>query len=250
MKALILAGGRGKRLNEVSATRNKCMLDLNDRPLIEHSLTNAIAAGVGEIIILVGYKAEDIINAYGISYEGKRIRYVIQGEQRGLVHAIECSEGALDGDDFFLLLGDEVLANSRHAEMVSSFLQDEGVFGICGVVRQPNREEIRKTYSVVEDGEHRIFRLVEKPRRPLNDLMGTGNCVFRNALLSYIARTPINQERAERELPDLIQCAIDEGEVVRSFVICEKYVNINSEVELQQAGTLLSEGFDGDCRAR
>jgi NDP-sugar pyrophosphorylase family protein len=65
MKALVLAGGRGSRLNEVTADRNKCMCDYQGRPIIEYNLDNALLARVDEIVILVGYHAEAIINRYG-----------------------------------------------------------------------------------------------------------------------------------------------------------------------------------------
>jgi NDP-sugar pyrophosphorylase family protein len=58
------------------------------KPLIQYSLENALAAGVEEIVIVVGYRAEDIINHFGISFQGVLMRYVIQSECRGLVNAI------------------------------------------------------------------------------------------------------------------------------------------------------------------
>jgi dTDP-glucose pyrophosphorylase len=85
-----------------------------------------------------------------------------------------------------------------------------------------------------------MYRLIEKPRKALGNWMGTGNCVFRNEILTYIPQTPINQQRGEKELPDLIQCAIDEGHIVKSFVICGHYANINSEDDLREAGRYLS----------
>ena len=239
MKALILAGGRGKRLTEFSNSQNKCMLSVGGRTLIEYGLDCAMSAHVDEIIIVVGYKAEDIINAYGIDYKGKRVKYVMQHDQRGLVHAVECSHEAIGGDDLMLLLGDEILINPKHQAMIEKFKVEEP-FGICGVVWVEDTSQISKTYSIVQDGDQRIYRLIEKPRKPLSNWMGTGNCVFRNEILAYIPQTPINQQRGEKELPDLIQCAIDEGHIVKSFVICDHYANINSEDDLREAGRYLS----------
>ena len=243
MKALILAGGRGKRLEGISDSQNKCMLMLKGKRLIEYSLENAVSADVDEIIIVVGYKAEDIINAYGINYNGKPVRYVIQWEQRGLVHAIECSKDAIGDDDFMLFLGDEILVNPKHKQMLDVF-EREGLFGTCGIVVVEDRSRISKTYAIVQDGQDRIYRLIEKPKKPLNDMQGTGNCIFRNEILSYIEQTPINQQRGEKELPDLIQCAIDEGNIVKSFVICDGYTNINSEEDLREAELLFELSTD------
>ena len=86
MKALILAAGRGSRINELSNSSNKCMITLNDKPVIEYILDTIIKLDVSEIIIVVGYKAEDLIDRYGTNYKGRTIVYVNQSEQKGLVH--------------------------------------------------------------------------------------------------------------------------------------------------------------------
>ena len=80
MKAVILAAGRGKRLHDYTEGCNKCMLKFHGRYLIEYSLEAASRSGAKEIIIVVGYRAEDIINTYGISYKDIKIKYVIQKE--------------------------------------------------------------------------------------------------------------------------------------------------------------------------
>lgn len=228
MKALVLAGGRGKRLNERTEEVNKCMLRLHDKPLIQYSFENALAAGVEEIVVVVGYRAEDIINAFGIQFRNTRIQYVIQPERRGLVHAMECARDTIGGADFMLFLADEILVQPRHEEMLRQF-REQSLFVCCGVVRVADRRLISKTYALIgDDNTQRIYRLVEKPRVPINDIMGTGNCIMRGSIYDYLERTPINPERGEKELPDLIQCAIDEGREVHYFDIGEGYININT----------------------
>lgn len=239
MKAVILAAGRGKRLGDITNNINKCMLELGGKPVLEYNLDRAANIDeVDEIIIVVGHRAEDIINRYGINYKGKRIRYVFQNEQKGVVHAIECAKDAIGNDDFFLLLGDEVLINSKEREMIREF-NNSNVFGLCGICIAKDREKIKRTYTVNTDDNGRIFRLIEKPRIPLNDYQGTGHCVFRNEILKYIERTPIHPERGEKELPDLIQCAIDEGKIVKTFKICDEYTNINSIEDLEEAKRII-----------
>jgi dTDP-glucose pyrophosphorylase len=235
VKALILAAGRGSRLGERTDDGNKCMLRLFGKPLVRYSLENAVKAGVAEIVMVVGYRAEAIINAFGIEFEGTRIRYVIQEDQRGLVHAVESAKNVIDGDDFMLFLADEILWHPDHASMLESFERDE-LFVMCGVVQEKEAAEIRKTYAVIEDDrDRRIYRLIEKPRNPPNEIRGTGNCIFRANIFDYVELTPINQNRGEKELPDLIQCAIDDGLLVRSFDIGDGYVNINTPDDIERA---------------
>jgi dTDP-glucose pyrophosphorylase len=235
MKALVLAAGRGKRLEEHSENQNKCMLRLFGKPLVQYSLENAVRVGVDEVVVVVGYRAEEIINEFGNRFEGTRVRYVIQHDPQGLVHAIECSRPALEGSDFMLFLADEILHQPRHAEMVRTF-EERKLFVICGVVHEPNPAEIRKTYALIQnDVDRRIYRLIEKPRRPPNQIRGTGNCIFRAGILDYLELTPINPHRREKELPDLIQCAIDDGYMVTSFDIGAAYININSPEDIEIA---------------
>ena len=234
MKALILAGGRGSRLDSLTDATNKCMLPLAGQPLLEYSLQNARAAGVDEVVLVVGHLAEQIINAYGNRYEGVPIRYVIQWEQRGLVHAIECARETLGSSDFMLFLADEVFIDPRHADMIETFgAQDLCV--LCGVVEVQERAQVSKTYAIICGDDDTIHRLIEKPPNPMNNTMGTGNCVFSNCIFEYIERTPINQQRGEKELPDLIQCAIDDGQPVKAFFIGSRYVNVNTPDEIGQA---------------
>jgi len=240
MKAIILAAGRGKRLEEATAPVNKCMLKFNGRHLIEYSLESASLSHVEEIIVVVGYRAEDIINTFGISYKGTRIRYVFQEEQTGLVDAIEECRQALDGADFILHLADELLIHPRPKDMIRAF-EDRDLFVVCGATRVEDREQIKRTYSVIYNPDNnQIYRLIEKPRNPFNDIMGTGNCVFRNGILDFIQFTPIHYVRKEKELPDLIQCAIDDGMTVELFLVAAQYININTPEDIELAERLLA----------
>jgi dTDP-glucose pyrophosphorylase len=245
MKAIILAGGRGKRLKDITDPHraNKCMLKFNGKPLIQYSLDAARAGQIDEIIILVGYRAEDFINTYGINYKDMRIRYVIQQKQKGLVHAIGQCQEYLEDDDFMLFLGDEIFIDSNPMKMIEEFKR-EGLFGICGVTKVEDLSQIKKTYAVIYNQDtHDIYRLIEKPRNPINSLMGTGNCIFKNDIVKYIPYTPINQSRHEKELPDLIQCAIDDGKPVKLFQINSQYININTRDEIKQAEQLFKENM-------
>jgi NDP-sugar pyrophosphorylase family protein len=232
MKAVILAAGRGKRLHDHTEGCNKCMLKFQGRHLIEYSLEAARKSDADEIIIVVGYRAEDIINRYGISYKDIKIKYVIQKELKGLVSAIESTQEAVAGDDFILFLADEILLHPSPRKMIDIFYKEE-LFTICGVVQVEDTSQISKTYAVIFNQEdNRIYRLIEKPRHPVNKIMGTGNCVFRNKIFDYIPLTPINQVRNEKELPDLIQSAIDDGHPVKLFYIDKDYININTEDDI------------------
>jgi len=234
MKVLLLAAGRGKRLGELSQNQNKCMIEIGGKTLLERNLDCASSLSeIGEIVIVVGYRAEDIINKYGISHRGKKIRYVIQWEQKGLVDAISWAQDAIAGEDFMLMLGDELLIQPRHKEMIELF-NKEKLFGVCGVVPVEDLNLIKRTYTINYAPDGKIINLVEKPDKPFNNIMGTGNCIFKNEIFSFIPLTPINSIRGEKELPDLIQCAVTAGKNFKMFEITLKYLNLNSPNELKE----------------
>lgn len=240
MKALVLAGGRGKRLGEITQSKNKCILEINGKPLITFSLDCASKINVSEIVIVVGYQAEEVMHIIGNTYKGIPVRYVFQKEQRGLVHAIECGKEGIGKEDFFLFLGDELMVNPKHPEMIKRY-GAENPFAIVGVIKVNNPNLISKTYGIREkDGA--IYDLIEKPDADsinaglvLKDIMGTGNIVFKNDVFKYIEATPINPKRGEKELPDMIKTAINDNQVVKFSVICDAYCNVNVKEEIAYA---------------
>ncbi|MBF0517983.1 MAG: NTP transferase domain-containing protein, partial [Nitrospirae bacterium] len=147
------------------ATRNKCMIAIDGRPVLKHTLERAVNAGVDEVVLVVGYKAEEIINAIGNRYAETPVKYVIQWEQKGLVHAMECAAQTIAGSDFILFLGDELMVNPRHRQQIEEFSRG-GVIALCGVLWVDNTELIKRTYTMIQDDNGRIYRLVEKPRNP------------------------------------------------------------------------------------
>jgi dTDP-glucose pyrophosphorylase len=125
--------------------------------------------------------------------------------------------------------------------MIREFRKNENIFGICGIVKVNNRNQIKKTYTLIQGPENDIYRLIEKPRHPLSESQGTGHCVFRNDIYDYIQYTPIHHQRNEKELPDLIQCAIDDAMTLKAFIIGEKYTNVNTRQDIKIAESFFHE---------
>ncbi len=104
MKAVIIAGGRGKRLNELTKNRNKCMVNLFEKPLIEYNLDEAIEAGVNEIIIVLWYRPKDIMDYIGNIYKGIKVKYVIEKKGKGIVTAVKNAKEEIGDSDFIMTI--------------------------------------------------------------------------------------------------------------------------------------------------
>jgi len=88
-----------------------------------------------------------------------------------------------------------------------------------------NKDIIRRTYSICSVNNN-VRKLVEKPRRIVNNLMGTGIIIFNKEILNKIEYVSINRIRMEKDLIDLINLAILLNEKVSCYNITDKYINI------------------------
>ena len=238
MKAVILAGGRGSRLEEWTKERNKSMIKLFEKPLIEYNLEHAVDIGVSEIILVCCYKPEEIKKYVGNEYKGVKVRYVIEKEGKGLVSAIGNAKNEIGKSDFVLMLADEILIEADLKNMIKKFKKEE-LFAVCGIVYEEDKLSIAKTYTAMVNEKNRAFRLIEKPKVKINNIKGTGHCILKNEILNYIDRTPINAIRGQKELVDLIQVAIDDGKKVYVYPITKEYVNINTKEDFEQAKEMI-----------
>jgi len=232
MKAVILAAGESKRLGRLDVP-TKCLLEVGGRPLIDHNLERACEVTDGEIIIVIDGGGYAIAAHCSSMYKGRRITYIMQPERNGIVSALGCCKKPLEGEDFFMMLGDEVIVGSRHREMLRKF-QKEKLFGLVGYILEYDKTRISETYSLTLDRGIYIERLEEKPEKPPNNLMGTGHCIFKNKILELIPQVPVSV-RGERELVDLIQTAVNLGHPIKAFNIGANYYNINSSEDLEEA---------------
>ena len=154
MKALILAGGRGKRLNDWTKDKSKSMIKLYEKPLIEYNLDQAVEAGVSEILITVCYKQEEIMKTIGKEYRGTKIIYIKEGfkenevARTGIVDAIEKAREAMGKSDFILMLADEIVLDANLKEMLDKFKKEE-LFAVCGITLENDKTSIGRTYTAM-----------------------------------------------------------------------------------------------------
>jgi bifunctional UDP-N-acetylglucosamine pyrophosphorylase/glucosamine-1-phosphate N-acetyltransferase len=106
MKAVILAAGRGSRLKPLTNNIPKPLIKINGISLIEYTM-DLVVSYVDEIVIVVGYLADEIKKYLGDSYKGVKISYVVQNEQKGTGHALYLCRDLLK-DDFLVLMSDDL----------------------------------------------------------------------------------------------------------------------------------------------
>ncbi|MEM1775262.1 MAG: nucleotidyltransferase family protein, partial [Desulfurococcaceae archaeon] len=112
MLAAILAGGLGKRLRPYTDDLPKPMIQVADRPILEWQILWLKKYGIREIVLLVGYRKEKIIEYFGSGSKlGVKITYVVEDDPLGTGGAIKNAEHVLSKDEVFLVLNGDIITN-------------------------------------------------------------------------------------------------------------------------------------------
>ena len=106
MKAIILAGGRGKRLRPVTDYIPKPLVTIKNIPIIEWQLKYLKKFGVDEVIICTGYKQEMVENYLDVKKQGIKIKYSIEKTPLGTGGAIKKAGKMIKEKSFFVINGD------------------------------------------------------------------------------------------------------------------------------------------------
>ncbi len=105
-EAIILAGGFGTRLKEVTGDLPKPMAMINGRPFLEYQLSFLDSWGINHAVLSLGYKAEVIRDHFGDQYKGIKLTYIIEKEPLGTGGAIKLAFSRIEGLAAFVLNGD------------------------------------------------------------------------------------------------------------------------------------------------
>ena len=109
MKALILAGGRGKRLRPITDKIPKSLIPINKKPLIQYTINYLKKFGINEIIICAGYKSNQIQNFLKKKKNfGCKIEYSIEKSPLGTAGAIRNAIKNLSDKSFLVINGDVI----------------------------------------------------------------------------------------------------------------------------------------------
>lgn len=138
MQAVILAAGEGKRLRPLTNDTPKPMVKINGKPILEYTLS-ILPDVIDEVILVVGYQKEKIMDYFGDSFEGIPLRYVVQETPLGTAHALEQAKPFIKRGDFLFMYGDDLYHEDDLRDLVKEkapvVLVKESVhpekFGVC-----------------------------------------------------------------------------------------------------------------------
>ncbi len=188
MQAVILAAGKGLRQRPLTTTRPKPLLEIGGTTILGHTL-DALDGLVEEVILVIGYRGEDIIKRFGSSYKSLRITYVQQVRSLGTGGALLAAKSKLH-QKFLVLNGDDFY---KKEDIKKCLLKFPCV--LTKRVSYPNR------FGVIISQNGIIKTIIEKPVDDVGNLVNTGLYFLdQEIFLTKLKKS----KRGELELPQAL----------------------------------------------
>lgn len=233
MKAIILAAGEGVRCRPLTLTRSKVMLPIANRPILEHVIDSLEKNGINEIILVVGYEKERIMDYFqdGLNF-GVKITYIEQKAQLGTAHAIEQTKKLIGPEDteFLVLNGDNLVEPKTIADLLNNYDGDASLLTV--------RMEDTAGYGVVLKERKRVTKILEKRPGDISRIVNTGIYIFTPQVFETIEKTPIS-ENGEYAITDTLQIMIDEGKIVTAVATESKWLDAIHAWDLLKANAIV-----------
>lgn len=228
IKCVVLCGGKGTRLLPATAYKQKAMIKVAGKPIINH-IIDYWSRYTKEFVFVLHYKKEEIMEH--VKKLPIKADFIELNELRGIAHGLRNAKEILS-ENFIVVLGDCLL---RGYFEFPKFVEN-GV----GVWNTNDKENIKKSFSVETSGDY-IKKVIEKPAETVNDLCGMGCYFFNKKIFEYIDKTNPSNLRGEIELTDAIQNSIDGKEKISILKFIGDYININHLNDLRRAEEIFSD---------
>jgi UDP-N-acetylglucosamine diphosphorylase/glucosamine-1-phosphate N-acetyltransferase len=230
--AIILAAGKGKRMG---SDLPKVLVPVCGRPMIRYVIDAVRAAGVGRILIVVGYMAALVKKELA---DQPDLKFIVQSEQLGTGHAVKMCEEILEQHEGTVL----ILAGDSPMVQVSSLRSLLGEFAArrrACLLGTGKKENPRGLGRIVRDAKGAFAAIVEEkdatPEQRKITEVNLSTYVFRpDALLSSLKRLKSNNVQGEYYLTDCPGVLKAEGQRVDALCVLQpiEALSINTKEEL------------------
>ena len=209
---VIMAGGKGKRMGDITSDCPKPMLKISDKPVIEHIMDHLISFGFNKFIITVNYLKEKIIEYLGTgSDKNIDIKYLQEKEFLGTAGALSLL--SIRNTSPIVVLNGDVLNKINYNDLLDYHSTNDNFCTIC--VRD---HVLNIPFGVVNLKNSQVLNLTEKPNHiyPVN----AGIYVFNPTVIDSLS------VGTYCDMPELINTLIGKKMKVSGFPIHEYWLDI------------------------
>jgi len=211
MKIIIPAAGVGIRLRPHTYSEPKALLNVAGKPILGHILDNLIPLKPTEVIFVIGFLGQKIIDFVKKNYKFKT-NFVEQKQLWGLGHAIYLTRNFISQEPILIILGDTIIDSDLEFVKKSKY----NLLGTCEVA-DPRR------FGIAEVQNGRVKKLTEKPKRPKGNLALVGayyikdTTLFKQCLKEIVEKG--HQNKGEFQLTDVLQKMIERKAKFKTFKV-------------------------------
>jgi dTDP-glucose pyrophosphorylase len=222
IRAVVMAGGFGKRMMPLTENTPKPMLPLGDKPVIERIIGKLESAGISKVNLALHYLPEKIIEYLGDGSEfGVSIDYMTEDNPLGTAGALRLLEKS---EESLLVINGDIVTDVDFRAMLAFHRDNDADLTIA--VR---RCAVKVPYGVVECSGALVTNVEEKPERSY--LVNAGIYLLKPSLI------PLVPDGERFDMTDLIKQALQEERKVVAFLVHEYWLDIgqHGDYELAQS---------------
>ena len=190
MYCIILTAGKGTRMGNLTKDHQKTMLKIKNKPKLAYTLEN-LPEEITDIVFVVGYKKEEIINYFGKEYQGLKIHYVGQEVLAGTGEAILLAKDIVKGNKFLVLMGDDFYQKSDLKKMLA--------YDYAVLAFQTDRAD--EFGLIEEDKDGFVISILERPHQKNIGLVNTAAYMLSKEYFNY---PPVYFSKTEAGLPQTL----------------------------------------------
>lgn len=217
---IIMAGGLGSRLKELTKDTPKAMLKVGKKPILESIVQKLKAQNFENFIFCVNYKKQIIEEHFKKGQEfGVKIRYIKERKKLGTAGALSLIKQNFTQS--FIVMNADILTELDFNELLKAHKKSKALMTVC--VRE---YEQQIPYGIITQKQGFIDDIKEKPVQKF--LMIAGIYVLENELLSLV---PKNEYL---DMPELIKLVMQKNKV-NTYLINDYWIDIGRMEEFQRA---------------
>ncbi len=180
MQVLMLAGGRGTRMGDMTKTVQKTMIDVRGKPVLQYQIEFFKRQGITDILLSVGYLKEQVMEFFGDgSRFGVKIDYVVEDEPLGTAGPIRLAAKKIRGT--FVMINADTLIDAKVTDVVK-FHKEAGAPVTVMLVKSDET----KSRGMVKMSGDRISEFVEKPDEDTLSYINGGLYVMEPEIVNFV----------------------------------------------------------------
>jgi len=219
--AVIMAGGRGQRLMPFTDKVPKPLLQVGEKPIIDHNLTRLTIFGIDDFWISVKYLGEQIQDYFGNGEDRNiHVKYIWEDEPLGTIGAV--SKVTDFKNDYVLVTNSDLLTNLDYEHFFLEFLEKEADMSVVSIPYQVNIP-----YAVLETQDVNILNFIEKPTYTYYS--NGGIYLLKKSVLDIIPKNSFFNAT------DLMEQLIQKGLKVTSYPLVGYWLDIGNPQDYQKA---------------